>query len=377
MDASRILFVNQTGVMSGAEYVLASLTASWPRASALLLEDGPLAEVMRRQGLNVTVAPAAMQLGSIKRDNSPLAALPILLRLRTLIFRIAALGRQHDVVYANSQKAFTLCALASLMFRSKLVWHLHDILDPRHFGHSQRRMQVILANHRASAVIVPSKAAADAFVEAGGKAELVHVVPNGISLDQPPGMEREALELPKGPLIGVFSRLAPWKGQHVVLEALKLLPDVKCIFAGSALFGEDDYRAQLLKTVEESGLQERALFLGQRKDVPILMQAVDAVIHPSVDPEPFGLTLVEAMLAGTPIIATNCGASGEILDGGRAGTLVPAADPASLATTIRTFFQDRTPFEAKASAAGQRVRSVYGIEAMRTAVSRIIARPKG
>ncbi len=74
--------------------------------------------------------------------------------------------------------------------------------------------------------------------------------------------------------------------------------------------------------VEQYGLQDRALFLGQRGDVPVLMQAVDAVIHPSVDPEPFGLTLVEGMLAGTPIIATDCGASSEILDNGRAGTLV-------------------------------------------------------
>ena len=64
------------------------------------------------------------------------------------------------------------------------------------------------------------------------------------------------------------------------------------------------------------------------------MQAVDVVVHPSVDPEPFGLTLVEAMLAGTPVIASRSGAAPEILDGGRCGTLVPPGDAGALAAAL-------------------------------------------
>lgn len=373
MRVPRVLFVNQTGVMSGAEYVLANLTVGWREASALLLEGGPLEQVLREQGLKVSVASGA-KLGAIRRDQSLFAALPLAARLLRLVGAIISASRGHDVVYANSQKAFLLSALASIAVRRPLVWHLHDIVDGRHFGKMQRRLQIFLANSRASCVIVPSTAAADAFTAAGGRSDLIRTVPNGISLTPAPPLGRRAQGLPEGPLIGVFSRLAPWKGQHVVLEALTKVPDVQCILVGSALFGEDDYSVRLTGMVEQLGLGDRVHFLGQRADVPALMQAVDAVIHPSVDPEPFGLTLVEAMLAGTPVIATDAGASAEILDGGKAGTLVAANDATALADSIRAFFADRQPFLDKVARARDRVKAVYDIVTMRRTVSAIVAK---
>ena len=107
--------------------------------------------------------------------------------------------------------------------RRPLIWHLHDIVDRSHFGPAQRRLQIALANRLAARVIVPSRAAATAFTSAGGRPELIEIVPNGVDLvpeSWPPSKLRSELGLPAGPLAGVFSRLAPWKGQHVVLEAL-------------------------------------------------------------------------------------------------------------------------------------------------------------
>lgn len=372
MAAPRVLFVNQTGVMSGAEYVLANLAGGWPGASALLFEDGPLEAVLKGKGLDVSVAPPGARLGAIRRDQSLIAALPLAARLFRLIMTIVSTARRHDVVYANSQKAFMLSAIASVLFRRPLIWHLHDIMDERHFGATQRKLQIGLANRRASRVIVPSAAAADAFIKAGGRPELVVVVPNGIVLDPPVARSRAELCLPEGPLVGVFSRLAPWKGQHVVLDALARVPGVHCALAGSALFGEDAYKNALEAQVERLGLSDRVTFLGQRNDVPVLMQAVDAVIHPSVDPEPFGLTLVEAMLAQTPVIATDAGASFEILDGGKAGTLVPPADADALAAELSALFANPLPFREKADIASARVRAIYSLERMISTISGLI-----
>ncbi len=372
MAGPRVLFVNQTGVPSGAEYVLASLTVDWLGASAFLLEGGPLEGILSQNGLSVSVAPEGARLGAIRRDRSLLAALPLAGRLFRLMRLLISSARRHEVVYANSQKAFMLSALASYLHRRPLIWHLHDIIDERHFGALQRKLQVFLANGRARRVIVPSEAARAAFIAAGGRADRVQVVPNGIAPTQPAPLDRAALGLPEGPLLGVFSRLARWKGQHVVLEALKALPDVRCVLVGSALFGEDAYREELESFVKREGLSERVIFLGQRQDVPLLMEAVDVVVHSSVDPEPFGLTLVEAMRAGTPVIATDAGASAEILENGAAGTLVPPGDAAALAAALQRFFDDPQPFKAKAERAQTRVARVYGVDVMRRAIRGII-----
>lgn len=373
MPSPRLLFVNHVSTMSGAEFVLARVAEAFSGATAFLFEDGPLKAALEARGLSTIVSGRGGGLAAIRRDRSLLRALPAGFDLAALMLGIAAAARRHDVVYANSQKAFLLAALAMNAVRRPLVWHLHDILDGAHFGAAQRRLQVGLANRRAARVVVPSLACADAFAAAGGRRDLVSVITNGV---EPPRqrqkLSRAALGLPEGPLVGVFSRLAKWKGQHVVLEALGETPGVHAVFAGSALFGEDAYARELHDRVRDLGLDGRATFLGQRGDVADLMAAVDCVVHPSIHPEPFGLTLVEAMFAGTPVIATDAGAAREILEDGRAGRLVPPGDPAALAAALRAFFADPAQAGAMTHHAAARAAALYSAERMRADISALV-----
>jgi glycosyltransferase involved in cell wall biosynthesis len=183
---------------------------------------------------------------------------------------------------------------------------------------------------------------------------------------------RRSLGLPSGPLAGVFSRLAPWKGQHVVLRALCELPGVQCLIAGDALFGEDAYAESLQKLTRSLGIADRVLFLGQRSDVPELMRAADIVIHPSVLPEPFGTTLLEAMMIGTPIVATDTGGSAEVLADGEAGILVPPGDSAALAAAIRAIIAKPEEFETRVQHAKVRVRQNFAPGKMKGAIAEII-----
>lgn len=216
-----------------------------------------------------------------------------------------------------------------------------------------------------------------AFIEAGGRKDLIEVVPNGLTFEPEPVSRaelRQTLALPPGPLVGVFSRLAAWKGQHVLLEALAGLPDVNAIIVGDALFGEQDYAARLKAMVAELGLTDRVHFLGHRGDVPKLMQAVDAMVHPSIDPEPFGRTLVEAMLAGVPVIATDAGAAPDILERGRAGALVPPGDAHALAGAIKSVLAKPEQLAAQLAYASNRARTQYGLAKMRESIELVIAR---
>jgi glycosyltransferase involved in cell wall biosynthesis len=369
------MFVSHTGAIAGAEMVLLDVVRASPGASAFLFEDGPLNAALASKGLSVTLSKWGRGLTRFHRDSSILKVVPLVGRLSAIVFEIAREARRHHIVYANSQKAFVLSAIASMIVRRPLVWHLHDIIDGAHFGAMQRRIQVVLANWRATKVVVPSNAAASAFVAQGGRSDLIEVIANGID-DIPeshsPAELRRLLMLPEGTLLGVFSRLARWKGQHVILRALTQLPGVNCIIVGDALFGEDAYAAELKKMVEELGLGDRVRFLGQRSDVPRLMRAVDVMLHPSIDPEPFGRTLVEAMLAGVPVIATNTGAAPDILDQGRAGILIAPNDPEALAKAVRKVLAGTGDLADRLTYAVTRARTHYDVNQMLNAVTRLI-----
>ncbi|WP_035723031.1 glycosyltransferase family 4 protein [Bradyrhizobium sp. ARR65] len=375
MSAERVLFVDHTGQIGGAELILLDVVEGRERSSAFLFEQGPLSKALADKQLTLITSKWGQGLSQFRRDSSWLTALPLAGRLAAIVVEIARASRTHDIVYANSQKAFVLAAIANMLVRRPLIWHLHDIISPEHFGAVQRRVQVALANARATKVIVPSQAAAAAFMAAGGRRDLVEIVPNGLALPPEPRSRselRKVLGLPAGPLVGVFSRLAPWKGQHVLIEALATLPNVGCIVVGDALFGEQAYAAELKQMVLERGLADRVRFLGHRRDVPTLMKSVDAMVHPSIDPEPFGRTLVEAMLAGVPVIATDAGAAPDILDGGRAGTLVPPNDSQALAKAIASVLAQPDALSGQLEYASGRARARYSVTRMLDAIGLVI-----
>src|SRR5690348_6125446 len=375
MSDERVLFVDHTGQIGGAELILLDVVQGRKRSSAFLFEQGPLSQALADKELGLIISKWGQGLSQFRRDSSWLTAIPLVGRLAAIIVEIARAARAHDIVYANSQKAFVLAALAGLLVKRPLIWHLHDIITPEHFGAVQRWVQITLANARATKVIVPSQAAAEAFIEAGGRRNLVEIVPNGLALPLEPRSSaelRRSLDLPTRPLVGVFSRLARWKGQHVLLEAIASLPDVGCIIVGDALFGEQAYGAELKQMVLARGLADRVHFLGHRNDVPKLMMAVDAMVHPSIDPEPFGRTLVEAMLARVPVIATNAGAAPDILQGGRAGTLVPPNDPAALARAIAAVLAKPATLQNQLAYALARAQTEYSVTRMLDTIDLVI-----
>jgi glycosyltransferase involved in cell wall biosynthesis len=368
-----VLFVNHASRLSGAELVLLDIAQAFRGASAFLFEDGPLCAALAKAGVTPILPAGASGFTSIKRDRSLWRALPHMGGLARMLLRLRSVARGFDLIYANSQKAFALAAPACAAARRPLIWHLHDILSSDHFGRGQIGLTVRLANRFASRVIVPSRAAAEAFTAAGGHQPLIRVVPNGLDDASGPDLEplRAAFGLTTPFVFGVFSRLSPWKGQSVALKALAELPDAGCVIAGAALFGEEAYAEALLAEAASLGVADRVRFLGQRSDVPALMRAVDAVVHPSTEPEPFGRTLVEAMLARRPLIAADAGAVPEILDGGRVGLLFPPGDHAALAERLRAV-RGGAGLELL-DLAEQRAREFYNAARMRDAIRAVVA----
>jgi glycosyltransferase involved in cell wall biosynthesis len=337
-----ILFVDHASDVGGAELSLFDTALHWKSPlHVALMQTGPFADLLRANGVPATIIEAGAAVLGVRRGGGWRQGLRAAAGIPALAFQLAKLARDYDVLYANTQKSLIVGGPAAWHAGKPLVWHLHDILSPEHFSAMNRRLPVRVANRFCSRVIANSVATAEAFIREGGNPRLVGVVPNGISSapfsqdneDDIAALRRE-LGLEGKKLAGMFGRLAAWKGQHVFIRAVAGVPDLHAVIVGGALFGEEAYEADLKRLCAELGIAKRVHFLGFRRDIPRLMRMMDLIVHASTAPEPFGRVLVEAMLAGTPLIASKAGGALEIVQDRISGRLVAPDDAAGLRIAI-------------------------------------------
>jgi glycosyltransferase involved in cell wall biosynthesis len=374
----RVLFLDHTGAIGGAELILLDVV-KWHGAagSVVLFADGPFRERLEEVDAEVRVLPAPDAVSRVSRKGSiarNLRSGPGVLRLAR---QVARLADGYDLLYANSQKAFVAGTLAGRIAGKPVVWHQHDLLTPDHFSSGHRRLAVALANHLVERVIVNSRATAEAFVASGGRAEKVRLIYNGIDpapFESVTQTEVDALRRELGlhgvPVVGVFSRLAPWKGQHVLLEALSRLQGVHALLVGDAVFGEHAYAEALREQSKTLGIEDRVHFAGFRRDIPQLMGLSEVVVHTAVDPEPFGRVIVEGMLAGKPVVATRAGGAVEIVEDGTSGVLVPPRDATALAGALRDLLADPARADALAEAGRKAALEFFSLQAMLEGIAR-------
>ena len=348
MEKRQVLFVSYTAVLGGGELCLLDFAHAYRDTSqVLLLTDGILKTRLEDLGVKVEVLPSSRSLADVK-VSSGLASLKSIGDLLRLGKQVAKKSQDFDLIHANNQKGFVVAAIARLFGGAPVVWHLHDILTADIFSSTNRKIAVTLANWFATRVIVNSQATGEAFIAAGGNSRLLRTVHNGFDseifdrLNDDQTSLRQELGIPcDRPLIGMFSRLSYWKGQHILLEAASKLTDVHVLLVGDALFGEAEYTQKLKNIAAQPSLQDRVHWLGFRQDIPQLMKACDAIAHCSTAPEPFGRVIAEAQLAKRPAIATIGGGTSEIIENEVTGLLIPPNDSQLLAEAIAKIFSDR------------------------------------
>lgn len=342
------LFVDQTAQLGGAELCLLDTVTlrQHPEDRVLLFQDGPLGQTFLDRGVRVQVAPMSDRGATVRKQSGALQKLRATRDLYKLARRVAAEAKQVDVIYANTAKAMVVGSIASWYARKPLVYHLHDILSAQHFSASNRLLLGTLAQ-RATRVIVNSNATAESLCSLRPRMDRSRIVTvyNGIcpepfdraltDCDRLRNALRSELGIGNEPLVGLFGRLSPWKGQALAIEALRSLPGVHLMLVGAALFGESDYEQQLRALCQAEELSKRVHWLGFRSNVAELMVACDAVLHCSTAPEPFGRVIVESMLARRPVVASSAGGACEIVDADRTGVLFTPGSAQDLASALR------------------------------------------
>ena len=342
----KILFLDQSGKPGGAELCLVDIAKPFGENALVgLFADGDFRKLLEKNQIPVEVLTT--QAIKVSKESGLFQALSSLTQIIPLINQVVQRAKKYDLIYANTQKALVVGAIASFLARRPLVYHLHDILSLEHFSKTNLRVAVNLINRCATLVIANSQASKVAFLQAGGKPDLVQVVYNGFAAKKYEVDElavrnlRDNLELEGKFVVGHFSRLSPWKGQHILIEALGQCPqDVVVILVGDALFGEQEYVQDLHEKVIALGLENRVKFLGFRADIPQLMAVCDLVAHTSIAPEPFGRVIIEAMLCGKPVVAAQAGGAIELVQDGINGFLVTPGKPQELAQVINNCRQE-------------------------------------
>jgi L-malate glycosyltransferase len=370
----RVLYVNHTAEMSGAERSLLDLLAALPARVEPVLgaPPGRLTEAARAIGIEtVEIAGTA---GSLRPHplHTPRAVAE--LGMSSLGVGRAARRVGADLVHANSIRAgISLCA-ARVGGAARVV-HVRDCLPAGPL--TTATMRLLAA--RASTIVANSAYTARTIRDAAPSArpEVVH---NPVDLGRwdPARVDRAQARSRLGPagerepLLGVVAQLSPWKGQDTAIEALGLLReqgvDAHLLLIGSAKFlaratryDNRAYAARLDRLIADHGLGERVSLLGEREDVPALVRALDVLLLPSWE-EPFGRALIEAMAMEVAVVATDVGGPSEIIGDGREGLLVAPREPRAWARAIRALADDAELRREMGRAGRRRVERAFTVE---------------
>ena len=346
--SATVLYLNLYGTIGGAERALLELLDALDRTRfvpvVVLGGDGPLREALHRRGIEAVVIPFPAP--PLFRIAWP----PTLARLARAAWRLRRLARERRARIIHCGDVLGLLLLVAARPRhARLVYQLH------YLGGAPRRMALACLALPAVDRLLAVSAAQPARLGPAPRllARRTSVVPPGIRAasfeNGDPRTLRRALDVPDAaPLVGLVARYDTWKGHHVFLEAAARIgarrPDVRFAMVGGGPDGDpvphaERYRAAVLARRRELGLEQTVAVLGHRDDVPAVLAGLDVLVCPS-DHEPFGMIVLEALAAGTPVVASDSGGPAEILEHGRSGLLFPTGSPAGLADAVLRILDD-------------------------------------
>jgi glycosyltransferase involved in cell wall biosynthesis len=292
--------------------------------------------------------------------------------------RLAFLIRaaEVDIVHARSRAPAWSAWLACRRTAARFVTTWHGVYSENAPG--KRRFNAVMA--RGERVIAISHfIAARILARYNIDPTRLRIIPRGVdpSLFDPAAVSGHRVarlsaewRLPDGATTIILpARLTRWKGHTIMVEALAQMErqDV-CLVMVGAEQGRKKFRKELLAWAEQLGVTDRIRLVGHCDDMPAALMLADIVVNPSIEPEPFGRTVIEAQAMGRPVIVSDQGGTAETVDHGVTGWRVPPADPTALAAAINHLL---TMPDAERAALGERARlsviTNYTTEAMQNA----------
>ena len=297
--------------------------------------------------------------------------------------RIAAIAKRHDagIIHCHHYSPFVYGRIATMMSpRTRLVFTEHGRLSDGPPGTKRRIVNPVLSRLPADIFSV-SQALRESMVGEGFPRARVGVIYNGIEPGRPATAEdraavRRALGIPPDALVvGTVARLDAVKDLGAALRGFAALRSVEPR-AHCVIVGDGDDRNALQGVTRELGLDDAVHFLGIRNDVRRVLAAFDVYVNSSVF-EGISLTILEAMSAGLPVVATAVGGTPEVIAHDTNGVLVPARDAATLGAALIALAASPSRRHALGSAARRSVDARFTLDGMVAQYERVYRRLAG
>jgi glycosyltransferase involved in cell wall biosynthesis len=331
----RVLLLVTLAEWGGAQHIVSLLAHCFHERYALSVACAPRGELVTRlldQGIRVVSIPEFV------RNPHPWRDAVALWRL----FRVMRRER-FDLVHAHGTKAGLLGRLAARIARVPVVLftaHGWAFTEGRAIWQRWLLASVERLAARWSTRIVCVSAHDWRLAQqfgVGGQTQLV-VIRNGIKPVDPPRLDADAVRRTLGvrelPVIVSVGRLASQKDPMTLLDAARRLA------AGTVvLVGDGPLRPTAERYVRRHGLQDRVILAGMRRDVASILAVSDVFVLASRW-EGLPLAIIEAMMAGLPVVATRVGGVPELVEDGVTGVIVPPRDSEALAAALRRLLAD-------------------------------------
>jgi glycosyltransferase involved in cell wall biosynthesis len=344
----RILSVQPVAERGGSDQALLRLVRSLPRGEfdfhIALPGPSPLAAEFADAGATLHVVP--MQRLSTSHGAIEWAGYAV--GWPVAVARLTRLARRLDVdvVHSNSLHSWYGWAVARRLRRPHVV-HAREVVVQ---SGAALRVERALCRHFATRVIAVSYAVAAQLDPANVVVLDEYLDPDEFSPARAGAFRARVGIADDAPVVGAVARLDPLKGLDGLLDAFALAradqPDVQLVLVGSPVLGQDTYATNLQRRVESvSG----AHWFASRDDIPDVMADLDVLALPSVEPESYGLVLVEALASGTPVVTTDHGGPPEIVARAAPGSgrVVPPGDSSRLAAAVLDLLPKQTSSEQR------------------------------
>jgi len=278
-----------------------------------------------------------------------------------------------DLIHVNSYVPGNYARLAAFLMQVPIIIdHWHGFTR---FSRKRRLICRLLSRVTDLSIAVSPGVRDYVLHECGLDPARVRVVFNGVDMAKiaaarpGPEVRRELGLASEAPVIGLVARLDHWGKGHK--ELFTAMAQLEGRYPCHALLVGGGRRAdEVLALAAGLGLAGQVHFLGSRRDVPDLLQAMDVFVLPSYN-EGLSLALLEAMAAGLPVIATAVGGTPEVVTDGVTGLLIPPRDAAALAGALERLLADPAWAKQLGENARDHVREHYSLDRLGREINEI------